>query len=241
MKKIFLSVILLFLMIAPAYALSDAEYLKFKKNNANFAKADKNLSAVWNKLKKSMKKNEFQELLNNQRAWLNNVRDDVARNYINQGFSRVEAYTKATNDRAKDLPVIADKISKGINNAKEIKINKATEEKNINDDAIYTPSYEHEGEYILNKSGVKIILTVKIIDIDSMEAEIKFWSSGFEWSSKGWIDENEIETNDENFKNCGVTITFNGNNAEVVATSSEDWAQVIGTDNFLSGTYIRNL
>ena len=109
MKRLLAVVALLLLVVSPSFALSDADYLKFKKN-ANFARADKKLTQVWNSLKKSMQPKHFAELQQNQRYWIKTGRDEVARNYIKEGYSRVEAYTMATNDRARDLPGLAEDI-----------------------------------------------------------------------------------------------------------------------------------
>ncbi|MBR1486430.1 MAG: DUF1311 domain-containing protein, partial [Synergistaceae bacterium] len=107
MKKFFSVLMLLLLISAPAFALSDAEYLKMKKNSQSFARADRKLTNVWNKLKKSMPDYAFEELQKNQREWIKRGRDNAAKKYIKEGYSRTEAYTLATNDRANNLPGLA--------------------------------------------------------------------------------------------------------------------------------------
>ena len=112
MKKIISVLALIVLMAAPALALSDAEYLKMKKNQS-FARADRKLTNTWNRLKKTLPEFVFQELQKNQRAWIKNGRDNDAKQYIKEGYSRVEAYTMATNDRANNLPDIAEELMQG--------------------------------------------------------------------------------------------------------------------------------
>lgn len=110
MKKIFSVLALLLLMAAPSFALSDAEYLKMKKNSQSFARADRKLTNTWNKLKKSLPEFVFKELQKSQSAWVKKGRDTDAKNYIKEGYSRTEAYTMATNDRANKLPELAQEL-----------------------------------------------------------------------------------------------------------------------------------
>ena len=109
MKRILALMALVMLLASPAFALSDSDYLKYKKN-AKFYQADKKLTQVWNSLKKSMQPKHFAELQQNQRYWIKTGRDEVARAYIKKGYSRVEAYTQATLDRVEALPGLADDI-----------------------------------------------------------------------------------------------------------------------------------
>ncbi|MDY6400632.1 MAG: hypothetical protein SPL10_06930 [Synergistales bacterium] len=110
MKKLISVIALLVLMAAPSFALSDAEYLKMKKNSQSFARADRKLTNTWNKLKKSLPEFVFKELQKFQSTWVKKGRDDDAKNYIKEGYSRTEAYTMATNDRANALPEIAQNL-----------------------------------------------------------------------------------------------------------------------------------
>ena len=109
MKRILAIFALVLLVASPSFALSDAEYLKFKKN-AKFYQADKKLTQVWNELKKSMPAKNFAELQKNQRTWIKSGRDQDARVYLKKGYSKVEAYTQATLDRVEALPEIASDI-----------------------------------------------------------------------------------------------------------------------------------
>lgn len=119
MKRLFAVLTLIFLLAAPAFALSDAEYLKMKRNYPKFARSDRNLTRVWNELKKELSAKDFKELQKNQREWIAKGRDDAANEYIDRGYSRVEAYIAATNDRADALPQIAADIEQGIISSKK--------------------------------------------------------------------------------------------------------------------------
>ena len=119
MKRLFAVLTLIFLIAAPAFALSDAEYLKMKRNYPKFARSDRNLTRVWNELKKDLSTKNFKELQKNQREWIAKGRDDAANEYMDMGYSRVEAYIAATNDRAEALPQIAADIKQGIISSKK--------------------------------------------------------------------------------------------------------------------------
>ena len=109
--KRFLAVIALLLLASSAcFALSDSEYTRMKKNNADFAHADQRLSQVWKKLKSSLPKQAFSQLQELQRDWLEYGRDEEATKLINESYSRVEAYTMVTSDRAASLPDLAQNI-----------------------------------------------------------------------------------------------------------------------------------
>ena len=118
MKKVFAVVMLLLTMAGAAFALSDAEYTTLKKSNADFARADKRLTQVWKKLKADSSKAVFAELQEYQREWIASGRDDEARELMNEGYSRAEAYTMATNNRADELPDIARSIARSLGKRK---------------------------------------------------------------------------------------------------------------------------
>ena len=118
MKKVFAVIALLLLSASACFALTDSEYLRMKKNNADFARADRRLTQVWNRLKDSLSRRAFLELREFQREWLDSGRDEAAQSYMNDGYSRVEAYTMATSDRADELPDIADSIVRRLRRAR---------------------------------------------------------------------------------------------------------------------------
>lgn len=113
MKRFLAVITLLFMLSAPALALSDAEFLRMKKNNSDFARADRRLNQVWSQLKKNTSKAVFRILSSEQKDWLEWGRDEDAESYMEEVYSRVEAYTMATSDRADYLPRRARELSRG--------------------------------------------------------------------------------------------------------------------------------
>ena len=67
MRKILAALMLVVMSASVCFALTDAEYLRMKKTNADFARADRRLSQVWKKLKGSLSKEVFAELQEYQR------------------------------------------------------------------------------------------------------------------------------------------------------------------------------
>lgn len=112
MKRILSALLLTLIIAASAFGLSDSEYLRLKKSNADFARADRNLTQVWKRLQDRMPGWAFRILRDEQREWIDGWRDEDARMYMEQGYSRAEAYTLATNDRAEYLPKRARHIVK---------------------------------------------------------------------------------------------------------------------------------
>ena len=112
MKKTFAVIALVLLTACSAFALSDAEYLRMKRNSVAFSRADRKLSQVWGQLRKSLPKHVFYQLQEYQREWIASGRDIEAQGFIDEGYSRIEAYTMATNDRAEALPRLAEDLKK---------------------------------------------------------------------------------------------------------------------------------
>ena len=102
--KRFISVLVFVMMLSSAaFALSDAEYNRMKKHSKSFAEADRRLSRVWHEIKDDMPEKQFKILQSEQREWIDDGRDREARRYIKKGYSKTEAYTKATNERVDKL------------------------------------------------------------------------------------------------------------------------------------------
>ena len=265
MKKFLSALMLLILISAPAFALSDADYLKMKRNSQSFARADRKLTNTWNKLKKSLPDYAFQELQKNQREWVKKGRDDEAKKYIKEGYSRTEAYTLATNDRANKLPEIAamyeedsengfpvdekpekpQKTSKNIKNkVKEVNNEDDNygeiEEERFSKDA-ETDEIIYEGNYTSRNKNA--FMTVIILDRSSNEAEvtISLKKPEITWTSKGWINEdNVLELFDENYSSCQANLTFSKGRVKIETSPENDWDEVLDTDVRLDGVYDRN-
>ena len=246
MKKFFSVLALLILVSAPAFALSDTEYLKMKRNNQSFARADRKLTNTWNKLKKSLPEYAFEDLQKNQREWIRKGRDDEAKKYIKEGYSRTEAYTLATNDRANKLPEIAamyeeEEIqtepgfpldSKG--EIEEERFQKDSE----SDEIIY------EGNYTRRTAGNRGgFMTVTILDKSSNEAEVTISLKNPEitWSAKGWIgDNNLLELFDKDYSSCQADLTFSKGRVKIETSPDDEWDEILGEGIRLDGVYDRN-
>lgn len=260
MKRFVTALLLLVMMFSPALALSDSEYLRMRKSNADFARADKRLNQVWAGLKKSLPKKIFSQLDKLQREWVKSGRDDEAESLMNDGYSRMEAYTLATNDRADSLPKIADELreshaqnttrtpirrQQSRNEESETESPRRNQIRRSQDDdsesepepqesAILRPS-DIEGEY-QNDSG---FVSVRITDINSDEAEVTFsrFKDGVHWTAKGWLDGNALELSDQNYSECQATLTFSRRSVKVETSDTEDWNEAISPDFVLKGTY----
>ncbi len=103
MKRLMSIVAVVLVFTVPAFALSDAEYLRMKRSSAEFAAADKFLSEAYNNVKNVMSRSEFASVKEEQREWIKRGRDEAARAFMDDGYSRIEAYTKATEERGEEL------------------------------------------------------------------------------------------------------------------------------------------
>ena len=103
MKRLFVMMTFLVLLSVPSFALSEAEYLSMKENNPDYARAESELTRIWNELKSSLSVEAFEELKQEQSAWITTERDEEAERFLNRGYSRAEAYTLATEKRAEYL------------------------------------------------------------------------------------------------------------------------------------------
>ena len=254
MKRL-LAVVLVVLLAVPSFALSDAEYLKMRKSSTDFARADKRLSTVWTNLKKSLPKNVFTKLQAEQREWVASGRDEAAEAYMAEGYSRMEAYTMATNDRADALPGIAQALRKSTGTstsrpkpaAKPAKKTAAApkpapepvppEDDELEPQPLDEGPVNPEGEYRNNNC----FITVKIVDRSTQEAEVTFarWKDEVSWTSRGWIEDDMLELSDSNYSTCQATIVFSPGSARVSLTDSGDWAKSTAEDFVMAGTYTK--
>lgn len=112
MKRFLAVAALLLVIAAPASALTDKEYFRMRQYSAAYAKADKRINRVWANLRKSLPKNVFAELQELQSEWIDSGRDEEAQSLMDEGYSKIDAYVIATNDRAEALPKIAEDLRK---------------------------------------------------------------------------------------------------------------------------------
>lgn len=258
MKRFVTALLLLVMMFSPALALSDSEYLRMRKSSSDFARADKRLNQVWAGLKKSLPKKIFSQLDELQREWIISGRDDDAAALMYDGYSRMEAYTIATNDRADSLPKIAEKLRESRSRKTTPTPTRKTQsrreepksesprksqkpepkpqepEDEPQESAILRAS-DIEGEY-QNDSG---FVSVRITDINTDEVKVTFsrFKDGVHWTASGWFEGNTIELSDANYSECQATLTFSRGSVKVEITETEDWNEAISPDFVLEGTY----
>lgn len=248
MRRIFIALTLLLVLASSAFALSDAEYRRLKRTSSEFRKADNELTEVWKGLKVSLPTKVFMELQKSQREWVHKGRDDAARKYIREGYSRAEAYTMATNDRAELLPQLAEEIQSSQPAPKRRPSRRPAPEPEPDDDdkgEIEEDRFKNlepgnpEGNY----SRKDAFMTVIITDKSSMEASVTISINSPEqvtWSSESWIDGDTLVLYDKTYSDCQVTLTFSGNKVKVEASDTESWKEILGEGITLSGTYTRN-
>lgn len=111
MKRLLAAITLVFLLAVPSFATTNEEYGELMSNEA-FARADRRLNRVYTDLKRSVSKAVWRVLSDEQKNWVDWGRDDDAEAYMDEGYSRTRAYTKATNDRADYLPDRAKEIAR---------------------------------------------------------------------------------------------------------------------------------
>ena len=102
MKRLITTLAVLFLISAPAFALSDEQYLELKKF-PGFAAAEQKLTKAYNEAEKVMDKSEFEALRESQRDWIAGQRDIRAETFIRDNYSIADAYTRVTLERAESI------------------------------------------------------------------------------------------------------------------------------------------
>ncbi len=256
MRRIFIALTLLLAISTSAFALTDAEYRRLKRTNSDFSRADKELTQVWNGLKESLSSKVFAELQKNQREWIRKGRDDAARKYIREGYSRAEAYTMATNDRAEELPRIAERINGNAKASQPARPSRRPQPQPKPEPKPEPEDDDNKGEIEENRfknaeagnpegnySSRNGFMTVIITDKSSMEASVTITINSpreVTWTSESWIDDDTLVLYDKTYSDCQLTLTFKGNKVTVEASDTESWEDVLGEGVTLSGTYTRN-
>lgn len=265
MRRIFLALTLLIVLSSSAFALSDAEYRRLKRTNSDFRQADNELSEVWNSLRGKLSSKVFAELQKLQREWIRKGRDDAARKYIREGYSRAEAYAMATNDRAEALPGIADTLkgNSGTSTTSRPRrqVRRTQPEPQANPEPEpqpkpTEPDDDDKGEIEENRfrntepvnpegnySSKNAFMTVIITDRSSMEASVTISIKSPKeatWSAESWIDGDTLVLYDKTYSDCQATLTFEGNKVKIETSDTESWDEVLGENLRLDGTYTRN-
>ena len=104
MKRLISTLALVFMISAPAFALSEEHYLALK-TFPGFSAADEKLTRAYNEAEKVMDKSEFEALKEAQRDWIAKQRDTLAETFIQDDSVIVDAYTRVTLERAESILV----------------------------------------------------------------------------------------------------------------------------------------
>ena len=103
MKRLISALAAVFLISAPAFALSEEHYLALK-TFPGFAAADEKLTKAYNEAEKVMDKSEFEALKKAQDDWIAEQRDVSAEKFIQEDWYPVaDAYTRVTLERAESI------------------------------------------------------------------------------------------------------------------------------------------
>ena len=252
--------VLVMLIVAPAFGLSDAEYRRLKRTSSDFRRADNELSEVWNGLRGSLSSKAFSELQKLQREWIRKGRDDTAKKYIREGYSRAEAYAMATNDRVEELQRIAEELKGNSRPQRTVRKTQPKPEpkpKPVEPEPVEVtkPDDDDKGEIEEdrfkntepgnpegNYSSKNAFMTILITDKSSMEAEVTISINSPEeatWSSASWIDGDTLVLYDKTYSDCQATLTFQGNKVKIETSDTESWDEVLGKNLRLDGIYSR--
>lgn len=106
-KHLFL--VILFILgfgIHTAFALSEEEYQDLISSSPEFKEIDGKLGKVWEEVYANLPEKDKNYNQRGQQEWEKKLRDEHAKNFIKQGMSKAEAYTKATQERINMLRII---------------------------------------------------------------------------------------------------------------------------------------
>lgn len=106
-KHLFL--VILFILgfgIHTAFALSEEEYQDLISSSPEFKEIDGKLGKVWKEVYANLPEKDKNYNQRGQQEWEKKLRDEHAKNFIKQGMSKAEAYTKATQERINMLRII---------------------------------------------------------------------------------------------------------------------------------------
>ena len=103
MKRIISAAVLTLILAGAAFGLSDKEYIRMKKSSRAFREADEFMTECYEECKDTLPYSQFREVQKEQREWIKSGRDEEAQIFIEDGMTRIEAYTKVTDMRADTL------------------------------------------------------------------------------------------------------------------------------------------
>ena len=91
MKRLIAALAAVFLISAPAFALTDEEYSQLKNFFPGFAAAEEKLTRAYNEAEKVMDKSEFEALKEDQSKWIAEQRDVSANKFVQDDYMVADA------------------------------------------------------------------------------------------------------------------------------------------------------
>ncbi|MBO4368828.1 MAG: DUF1311 domain-containing protein, partial [Desulfovibrio sp.] len=94
-----------FFVFTPSFvhALSNSTHAQYLASSLSYRTADKKLNTIWNKAKICLSREDFLQLLREQRQWLRVDRDTLAQKRMREGASPQDAYACVTEKRAQEI------------------------------------------------------------------------------------------------------------------------------------------
>ncbi len=184
----------LLVLVCPACALTDADYLRMKRD-PGFAQADTELTEIWNQLRRGMPSKTTALLRRNQRNWIAGGRDFEAKRLMLRGYTRTGAYTEATRRRTDELPMLAERFFAQAENGKKWYFSRV-------DDGRAFLSIAWNGR----APGI---------------VTVSFSVDGSSWSTSASYDQGIIEAVDQMDGNCSVVMLFSEDD-DVVEVETSD-------------------
>ena len=213
MKCLIAALAAVFLISAPAFALTYEEYLQLKRYFPGFASADQTLTQAYNEAEKVMDKSEFEALRESQRDWIAGQRDVRAEIFIRDDYSIADAYTRVTFERAESI----------LARIREIQ-NRAVDDAGIDDIA---------GEYAISESG--LYMRVSLMIRDEALFEVSFAGRGSRMVLYGHIKPGDKTASFSDDLDEQAVLTFQDNDT-ISVIGNEAFKVAFDPD----GTYKRN-
>lgn len=258
MKKFYLAALLVLALCSSAFALSDKDYLRLKRNSKNFARADRELTQVYEEVKDTLSAREFERVKREQRNWIRTGRDAFAKRRMRAGDSRAEAYTAATLARVQELRenYLGDEPEPRpiVRNDQRVRIPdtnpRPTPEPELEPEPEPEPEPERSGLAIEDIQGIYknhagTVMKISYLgETDDNEMQVNFdaddGQSHERWTSRGVFDGSKIELDTED--NGKAILTFKNSTTANFKVDSDFRANGFFTEEVgktVEGTYYK--
>lgn len=207
-----------------AFALSNADYRKLLKDPA-FKEADEALTGAWSEAKNNLTAAQFEELRGDQRAWIAGGRDEEARDLMDGGMKKAEAYAEATMNR---VIYINGKISQAFLMANPVGAQGLYERRMEGQPGTLEVYWYDESSpelYVVVEAAFK--MSLENANIGSFKGHGNLGENGVA----------EIYSDDDD--TVKIMIQFSGEEAEIITSEQFKASGFLGHNVLLDGTYRR--